>query len=118
TPPAEEPVSRLLHLTLSLFAAAFLIGSTCGGSRAVITILTPAHGTFTTAPNVTITGTVNNGHSGLQILVNGNVADYDVAAGTWSITLPLDSSKIINAFTASALRTSDNVVVSRDRIVV
>src|SRR5690606_12924601 len=47
TPPAEEPVSRLLHLTLSLFAAAFLIGSTCGGSRAVITILTPAHGTFT-----------------------------------------------------------------------
>lgn len=111
-------MSRLLHLTLSLFAAAFLIGSTCGGSRAVITILTPAHGTFTTAPNVTITGTVNNGHSGLQILVNGNVADYDVAAGTWSITLPLDSSKIINAFTASALRTSDNVVVSRDRIVV
>src|SRR5690554_995231 len=118
TPPAEEPVSRLLHLALSLFAVAFLIGADCGGTPPKLTILTPAHGTFTTAASVTITGNVTNGHSGLQVQVNGSVASYDPGSGAWSITLPLDSSKIINPFTASAVRTSDGRVVSRDRIVV
>ena len=111
-------MSRLLHLTLSLFAVALLIGADCGGAPPVLTILTPAHGTFTTASSVTITGHVANGHPGLQIQVNGNVASYNSGSGAWSITLPLDSSKIINPFTASAVRTSDGKVVSRDRIVV
>ena len=111
-------MSRLLHLALSLFAVAFLIGADCGGTPPKLTILTPAHGTFTTAASVTITGNVTNGHSGLQVQVNGSVASYDPGSGAWSITLPLDSSKIINPFTASAVRTSDGRVVSRDRIVV
>jgi hypothetical protein len=111
-------VTRVLHYTLSLFAVAFMMGANCGGTPPVITILSPAHGSFTTAPDVTLTGHVAYSHAGVEVRVNGTLASFNPTDGNWSVTLPLNAGAIINPFMATVVRISDSKVVSRQRIVV
>jgi hypothetical protein len=114
-----EAVSRVVHFALSLVAVGLLVGADCGGGPTpTITILSPAHGAFSTAPNVTISGTVSSPNTGLQVQVNGSLASFNPADGTWSITLPLNAATIINPFMATVNRTSDGKILSRQRIVV
>lgn len=110
-------MNRPLRAALSLFALAVLIGSACGPTP-WIKIVSPAHGSFSTAANVTLSGEVMHGNAGLEVRVNGTLAAFDPQAGTWSVTLPLDAGAIINPFTATLTRLSDNKLLSRQRIVV
>jgi hypothetical protein len=110
-------LTRPLRFALSLFALAILIGSACGPNP-TITIVSPVHGVFSTAPNVTVSGTVQAGNANMEVRVNGTLASYNAGAGTWSVTLPLDSGAIINPFTATLTRISDNKLLHRARIVV
>lgn len=109
-------MERIARAALSLAAAGLLIGSACNkGSR--IFIDTPAHGSFTTASQTTITGHVQPVRTGLQVDVNGTVAPLQ-PDGTWSITLPLDASAVINPFLATLTQLSDGKQLSRQRVVV
>ncbi|MCL4686381.1 hypothetical protein KJ059_16710 [Myxococcota bacterium] len=100
---------------LLLLLAAVTLGA-CNPTPS-ITILTPAHGAFTTASTVTITGRVNNAKPGLDVRVNGQSVPVN-PDDTWSVTLPLDPVAIINPVTATLVRLSDGVLLSRQRIVV
>ena len=82
-----------------------------------IVILSPAHGAFTTAANVTVTGLANNFRPGFEVLVNGVSIPVN-PDNTWSANIALDTAGIINPVTASVVRVSDGGVVSRQRIVV
>jgi hypothetical protein len=110
-------MSRPLRSTLSLLALAVLIGSACG-SNPTITIVSPVHGAFTSAPSVTLSGTVTPAGGGREVRVNGTLATYNATAGTWSVTLPLDASAVVNPFLATLTRISDGKLLSRHRIVV
>ncbi len=129
--PAEKPVERfdrssivegefmkrnLRRLSLVL-APLWLLSLACGGSP-TINILTPAHGTFSTAANVTITGNVQNVNvAASEVRVNGSLATLN-PGGSWSITLPLVPASVVNPYFAELKRSSDGVTLSRKRIVV
>src|SRR5215468_7383371 len=110
-----SPARWLLH-GCAAAAGLVLLGSACAAP--VIHITSPAHGSFSTESNVTLTGTVANvGIAGVRVTVNGSTATLD-PDGSWSITLPLDAAKIENPFLAALVRTSDGAILDRDRIVV
>lgn len=112
-------MSRFLHLALSLAAVGLLLGADCGGGpMPTIVILSPAHGTFTTASNVTISGQVTSPSVGLEVRVNEVPVSLNLGNGSWSTTRALDANAIVNPFVASLVRTSDGHVLSRQRIVV
>jgi hypothetical protein len=83
------------------FVALSMMGIPCStGPKPKITITSPAHGLFTTAPTVTITGTIANFTVDMaQVTVNGSVATLNPDS-TWSITLPVDNTKIMNPYLA------------------
>lgn len=108
---------RFPNLQLPLVLLTGAIIAACGPEPS-ITILTPAHGAFTTAASVTVTGKINNPTGGLEVRVNGIPAAVNPADHSWSITLPLDAAKIVNPVTAALFRLSDNTLLSRQRIVV
>src|SRR5690606_6187319 len=83
-----------------------------------ITIQSPAHGAFTTAANVTLSGIVKNvSITQAAVRVNGTPSTLN-ANGTWSITMPLDAAKVVNPFMATLVRVADNQILARQRIVV
>ena len=89
----------------------------CGPQPSIV-ILSPAHGAFTTASSVTITGRADHFGAGLEVLVNGVAVPVNPADDTWSTAVPLDAVAIVNPITASLVRVSDGALISRQRIVV
>ncbi len=93
------------------------IGAACGGAPTV-TILTPAHGTFSTASNVTLTGNVQYVSFGTYtVFVNGVAATMNPDL-TWSITLPLSAPALVNPYNAELRSNQTAAVLNRKRIVV
>ena len=110
-------MKRNLRRLAFVLGPLWLLGATCGGTPN-INILTPAHGTFSTASNVTLTGNIQNSPVATsQVTVNGSVATLN-PGGTWSITLPLVAASVVNPYYAELKRLSDGVTLSRKRIVV
>jgi len=108
--------ARWLLYGCAAAAGLALLGSACAAP--VIHISSPAHGAFSTASSVMLTGSVANvATAGVRVTVNGSVATLN-PDGSWSITLPLDAAKIENPFLAALVRTSDGAILDRDRIVV
>jgi hypothetical protein len=112
-----EYMKRNLRRLALVVAPFWLLGATCGGV-ATINILTPAHGTFSTAASVTLTGNIlNSAVASSQVRVNGELATLN-PDGTWSIDLPLVPASVVNPYYAELKRASDNLTLSRKRIVV
>lgn len=109
-------MSRVVHITLSFVAAMLLLGASCNEPPAIV-ILSPAHGTFSTAPTVTLSGQVLHPRAGLEVRVNGTAVSLG-PGNTWSTTQPLDANAVINPFVASLVQVSNGKVLSRQRIVV
>lgn len=110
-------MKRNLRRLALLAAPLWLLSVACGGVP-TINILTPAHGIFSTAANVTITGNVQNvAVAQHEVRVNGSLATLN-PNGTWSITLPLVAATVVNPYYAELKRLGDGVAVSRKRIVV
>ncbi len=110
-------LGRLLGLLL--FATAYVSTQGCGGGAATkLNILSPAHGAFTTAPNVTLSGNFTGPTaSNARVRVNGVLATVN-ADRTWSLTLPVDGSRIMNPYEATLERISTGAIVARRRILV
>ena len=109
--------SRLLSLPILALLALGLAVVACRPNPSIV-ILSPAHGTFTTAPSVTVTGRVDNFSANLEVRVNGVSIPVNPADNTWSTSVLLDGVAIVNPITASLVRVSDGGIVSRQRIVV
>jgi hypothetical protein len=110
-------MTRNLRRLALVLGPLWLLGATCGGVPTV-NILTPAHGSFSTAANVTLTGNIQNvGVAGHEVLVNGALAAV-APAGTWSITLPLVAATVVNPYYAELRNINNGNVVARKRIVV
>ena len=107
---------RWLLFGSALATALTVLGSACGAPD--IKITGPAHGSFSSASTVTLTGTVANvGLAGVKVTVNGSLATLNPDS-TWSITLPLDATKIENPFFALLISLSNGAILDHDRIVV
>jgi hypothetical protein len=92
------------------------LGAVCGGAPTV-NILTPAHGSFSTAANVTLTGNMQNVTAGgHRVVVNG--VNATMSGKNWSINLPVNAGPIVNPYFAELKRNADNVTLARRRIVV
>ncbi len=110
-------MTRTLRRLAFVLGPLWLLGATCGGTPK-INILTPAHGTFSTAANVTITGNIQNaGVAAHQVLVNGALATLN-PGGSWSITLPLVAASVVNPFYAELRNINSGNTLARQRIVV
>ncbi len=110
----KRSMRRLMLLTL---VPLWALGVACAGPPTV-NILTPAHGTFSTAANVTLTGNVENVAFGTYtVFVNGTAAAMN-PDGTWSITLPLSAAAVVNPFYAQLKSSATAGAVSRKRVVV
>src|SRR5690606_6418022 len=117
--PAEgggTGLERITRTFVVLAAAALLVGSACN-KPAKIFIDSPAHGSFTTAAQTTLTGHVQPMRQGLQVDVNGTVVPLQ-PDGTWAVTMPLDASAVTTPFVATLTQVSNGRQLSRKRIVV
>lgn len=104
---------NLRWLVLATVATAITIGASCGG-QPQITITSPAHGTFTTASSITVTGTIANMTPGnTQIRVNGNIVSF--TGSNWSYNMPVSSSTVLNPIYAEARNATTGQVVARSR---
>jgi hypothetical protein len=105
------------HLTLIALALSVTAIAACTPKPKIV-ILSPAHGVFTTAASVTVSGEVKNMAAGLEVRINGVPTAVNPVGNTWSVVVPLNAAEIINPVTASLIQISDQLVVSRQRIVV
>ncbi|RIL05602.1 MAG: hypothetical protein DCC71_09765 [Proteobacteria bacterium] len=97
-----------------------MLGAVCGQQPPNLTITSPAHGSFSTAANVTVTGTIANvNFANHQVVVNGVPASLNTTNGTWSISAPISpTTGTINPMYAELRSTVSGVVLKRRRIVV
>lgn len=103
----------LRWLVLAVVAPLFTLGAVCGG-QPQITITSPAHGTFTTASSVTVTGTIANmTPSNTQIRVNGTIIPF--TGSNWSYNLPINASAVLNPIYAEARNATTGQVLARTR---
>ncbi len=110
----KRSVRRLMLCSL---VPLWALSVACGGVPTV-NILTPAHGTFSTAANVTLTGNVQNVSFGVStVFVNGTAATMNPDL-TWSITLPLSAAAVVNPYNAEMRSVATSATMSRKRIVV
>ena len=101
-------------LALVALAPLFTLGALCGRPPAVITITSPAHGTFTTAATVAVTGTIANvDPANSQVRVNGTIVP--LVGANWSYTLTTSSSAVLNPIYAELLNTITGQVLARTR---
>ena len=110
----KRSVRRLMLFSL---VPLWALSVACGGVPTV-NILTPAHGTFSTAANVTLTGNVQNVSFGVStVFVNGTAATMNPDL-TWSITLPLSAAAVVNPYNVEMRSVATSASMSRKRIVV
>jgi len=110
-----QPRSRLALAAWCLFV--LHVGTSCTNPFSV-TILSPEHGSFTTAASVTITGKVDGVSVAADAVVTVNGVPVVVQTDkTWSTVQPLDANQVFNAFLVEATNLRTNVTL-RDRLVV
>jgi len=110
--------ARLLGLLV--VATAFLGNQGCGVPvvTPTISILSPLHGAFTTAEAVTLSGSFAGvAAPNARVVVNGVQAAVQ-SNQTWSVTLPVNPTRITNPYEATLLVISTNHIVARQRILV
>jgi hypothetical protein len=95
------------------------VGAACQPTP-TLTITSPAHGSFSTAANVTLTGTAGGQNLSVsEVRVNGVAASLNAFTGAWSITLPISATAgTINPFYAELKNTQNSATSARQRIVV
>jgi hypothetical protein len=110
---------NLRWLILIVAAPLFGLGALCGPNPAIV-FTSPAHGSFTTAATVNLTGAISGVNFGLhQVRVNGAPATLNTTNGTWSITLPVSAvAGTINPYLAELRDETGAVVKKRQRMVV
>lgn len=94
---------RYLLTALLLIVTPQFLGTTCEGpppATPLLTIDTPADGTFTTGSTVVVTGSARRGEGAIQALTVNGVDVLPLTGhpqdGTWSVVLPLDPGVIFN----------------------
>src|SRR4030095_2787127 len=113
------PVFARLVGLLVFSGAAFLGNQGCGVPLVpvAITITSPPHGTFTLASSVILAGTFTGpAASDATVLVNGAPATVN-ADRTWSLTVPVNTERIMNPYEAVLGVISTGATVARHRIV-
>jgi len=107
------PLRRLVLASLCLVVVA---GSGCNDLPAIV-ILSPSHGSFTTATTTTVSGMVINlDAADAALTVNGTAVSVDVA-GMFTTTIPLDAAIVFNPIDIQLTDTS-NGFVTKDRVTV
>ena len=107
------PLQRLFLASLSLVVVA---ASGCSDLPAIV-ILSPTHGSFTTAPMATVSGLViNMDTADAALTVDGTSVSVD-GAGMFTTTVPLDSAIVFNPIDIQLTDTS-NGFVTQDRVTV
>ncbi len=103
---------------ICLAAIALLsMGSQCGKTPK-INILSPAHGDFSTAASVIVSGEIKNINiPNAEVRVNGVVVPV-AGDGTWSQSVTLDAVEIVTPVVAELFRVSTGERVASRRIVV
>jgi hypothetical protein len=98
---------------LAALAPLVTLGAVCG-STPTITITSPAHGTFSTAASVNVTGTVANVDvANSQVRINGTIVPLVGASFTY--TMPLSSSAVLNPIYAELRNLVTQQVIARTR---
>ena len=108
-------MARIRNVCLAL-AALIAVSSCVPGNPIDVTITSPAHGDFSTASSILVTGTTTRNAAVFQLAVNG-VAVPIQPDKTWSTTISLNPSEVFNPVYAVLTRTSDGATWT-DRIVV
>jgi len=89
-------------------ALALVLG--CGEPLPKITVLTPAHGTFTTASSILVTGTATGVPvANMEVTVNGTVAPLQ-PDGSFSLSVPISQSQILNPLKVQVEKLSSGYV--------
>ena len=110
--------ARRVRAAAWLAAAAALVAVACGDPVPVLTILSPASGTFTTASSITITGQVTNvAAADLAVTVNG-VPVPAQPDGSFSTTVAVSPSAVLNPFVVKARKISLNYTVTQRVMVI
>lgn len=105
---------RMRWLVLTTAAALYTLGAACGNTVPQITITSPAHGTFTTAASVTVTGTVANVQAAnTEVRVNGVVVP--LTGSSWTYNMPINAAAILNPIYAEARNLVTGQVIARTR---
>jgi len=104
---------RMRWLLLAVAVPLLALGAACG-EIPVITITSPAHGTFTTASNITVTGTVAHVDvSNSEVRVNGTVVP--LSGSNWTYNLSVSSSAVLNPIYAELRNATTGQVIARTR---
>jgi hypothetical protein len=91
----------------------FTLGAWCG-NPATITITSPAHGTFSTAASISVTGTVANVNlANSEVRVNGAVVP--LVGSNFSLSMPLSASALLNPIYAEVRNLATGQVLARTR---
>lgn len=104
-------VRVLVVYCAAVTAAVSMVGFSCQPPPKIV-ITSPANGAMIDAPTALVSGTTNR--SGLQVVVNGVPAT--VGAGTWSVTIPLDTAGVMTPI--DALMVNATGTITKDRITV
>ena len=108
------------RVSAALLAATTLVvvALGCGDPVPILTILSPASGTFTTGSSITMTGTVTNiPVADLALTVNGTPVPLQ-PDGSFSTTLAVSQSAVLNPFVVKARKVSLNYTVTQRVMVI
>lgn len=105
---------KMRWLSLALIAPLFALGVAGCGAVPSITITSPSHGTFTTAATLAVTGTIAGVNlANAQVRVNGTIVP--LVGSTWSYTLTVSPSAVLNPVYAEVRNLTTSQVVARTR---
>jgi hypothetical protein len=89
------------------------LGAVCG-SVPTITITSPAHGTFSTASSILVTGTVGNVDlANTEVRINGTVVP--LSGANFSYTMPLNATAVLNPVFAELRNLTTQQILARAR---
>lgn len=114
--------NRRIARLLLLVAGVAGLGASCGPPPAIV-IDGPAHGSFSQASSILVTGHVVSAPAATSVVTVNGVATPIEAGGTWSASVPLDATAVFNPIVAEltlasgATRRARSVVIASDSIV-
>jgi hypothetical protein len=116
--PTRPPRHQTTLVVALLLSSALTLGGRCGGPKPNISITSPGHGVFVTAPSVLVTGTMQGVPvANAEVKVNGVVVPIQPDR-TFSTTVTLDAGIVFNPVFAELTNLNSGVVVKATRIVV
>jgi len=111
--------SRSLFLCFALLVFGTQLGARCGGGVVFTSSITsPAHGVFTTASSIAVTGQVTiKNFANLVLFVNGVTTPVN-PDGSWSTTVALDPAKVFNPIYVQARDTASGKLIGKRVVVI